>query len=117
MTAETPDNAGDGEQGREGGIDPASLPEHTAVHQAERTAARVIDEQAVVIVIDTQKLHTLNEVGTTIWEHADGRTLGEIVEAIVGEYEVDRETALSDARTFIAQLADIGALRLEGRSG
>ncbi|MFW5920806.1 MAG: PqqD family protein [Polyangiales bacterium] len=89
-----------------------TLDETTAVRQSDRTASRVVEGQAVVIVIDRQKLHTLNEVGTTIWELADGRTLGEIADGIVEEFEVDRDTALADARKFVEQLARLGALEL-----
>jgi hypothetical protein len=90
----------------------SELDESTPIHQVQRTASRTIDGKAVVIVIDAQKLHTLNSVGTRIWELADGRTLGDIADAIVSEFEVDRDTALADSRKFVAQMRDIGAIEI-----
>ena len=52
-----------------------TLDPRTIIRQAERTASRVIDGRAVVIVLDAQTLHTLNAVGTRVWELADGRSL------------------------------------------
>ena len=87
-----------------------SLSESTPIAKSARTAARVIEGRAVVIVIDRQELHTLDAVGTRIWELADGRTLGDIVDVLVREYEVTRETALADARAFLSDLDRLGAL-------
>lgn len=86
------------------------ISESTRIRQHDRTASRTVDGKAVVIVIDQQKLHTLNAVGTRVWELADGRPFSEIVDTIVSEFEVDRETALRDATAFVEQLRSLGAL-------
>ena len=83
------------------------------VRQCERTASRVVDGKAVVVLIDRQVLHTLNPVGTVIWELADGRTLGAILDSIEEEFEIDRATALADASRFLEELETLGALRIE----
>ena len=75
-----------------------------------RTAGRVIDGKALIVVVDEKRLHTLNEVATRIWELCDGRSVGEIADAITTEFEVDRESALRDALYFVGQLQEIGAL-------
>lgn len=85
----------------------------TTVRQSERIAARVIDGKAVVIVLDAHRLHTLNEVGTRVWELADGRSLASIADALAADFEVDRETALADATRFVAELQALGAIDLE----
>lgn len=82
--------------------------------QSERTASRVIDGRAVVIVIDRQKIHTLNEVGARIWELADGRTVDEIADAITREFAVERGVALADTRRFLEHLRELGAIELTG---
>ncbi|MBZ0121015.1 MAG: PqqD family protein [Sandaracinaceae bacterium] len=89
------------------------LDERTRLRQSERTASRVVDGRAVVVVIDTQQLHTLSEVGSFVWERADGRSVGEIVDAIVGEFDVDRAQALADLERFTVDLSRLGALRVE----
>ncbi len=89
-----------------------SLTETTRIEQSPRTAARVVEGRALVIVIDDRKLHSLNGVGTRVWELAEGgRTLGEIADALVAEFDVTRDVALADARQFIGELIALGAMR------
>jgi hypothetical protein len=63
-----------------------------------------------VVVIDAQKLYTLNAVGTRVWELADGRSLEGIVSRIVDEFDVDLDTAREDLGSFVRRLRDLGAL-------
>ena len=54
----------------------------------------------------------MNELATFIWELADGQTpLGEIVDRICSEYDVDRETALRDAIDLADKLVSNGILQ------
>lgn len=85
----------------------------TVPRRAERIAARVVDGKALVVVLDDRHLHTLNEVGTRVWELCDGRDLGEIANALAEEFEVDRATALADVERFVGELCEKGALALE----
>jgi hypothetical protein len=78
-----------------------------------RIAARVVDGKALIVVIDQRQLHTLNAVGTRVWELCDGRSVGAIADAIAAEFEVDRETALRDVLGFVEQLRALGALDVE----
>ena len=79
----------------------------------ERVAARVVEGKALIVVIDQKQLHTLNEVGTRVWELCDGRSRDAIAAAIVDEFEVDEQTALRDVQRFVAELRALGALELE----
>ena len=54
---------------------------------------------------------TLNETGAFIWKAIeDGKSEGDIAKAIAEEYEVDYESALSDASNFIAKMSKAGIL-------
>jgi hypothetical protein len=79
--------------------------------QNPRAAWRVYDGEAVIVSPEDSTLHTLNPVGTVIWEAADGRTA---LEAIIGRvceaFEVDRATAARDATIFVEQLSRRGLL-------
>jgi hypothetical protein len=75
-----------------------------------RIAARVVDGKALIVVIDHKQLHTLNDVGTRIWELCDGRSVAAIADAVALEFAVDRPTALRDVQSFIADLRAAGAL-------
>jgi len=59
-------------------------------------------------------LFTLSEVGTAIWEAADGRTpLSEIVQRhVCAEFDVPAEDAYRDAETFVEELAGQGILSI-----
>lgn len=79
--------------------------------QDPRAAWRVYDGEAVIISPDDSTLHTLNAVGTLIWEAADGKTTpGAIVGRICDEFEVERERAERDAMAFIEGLRQRGLL-------
>jgi len=80
--------------------------------RAERTASRTIDGRAVVISIDQNRVHVLNDVGTHVWEMCDGRTLDTIARDIVDRFEVEPERAALDVRAFAAQLVEVGAAEL-----
>jgi len=57
---------------------------------------------------------TLNEVGTVIWQAADGQTpLSAIITGkICPEFDVSPEEAQRDAEQFVTELAQHGILRL-----
>lgn len=56
-------------------------------------------------------LITMNELGCFIFKTLqEEKTIEQLVDAIVAEYTVDRNTALVDAQEFLQQLRDIGGL-------
>ena len=56
-------------------------------------------------------LITMNELGCFIFKTLqEGKTIEQLVDAIVAEYTVDRNTAQADAQEFLQQLRDIGGL-------
>jgi hypothetical protein len=92
------------------------MKEQAVYQRAERSAFRVIGGAAVVVVIDQNTLHTLNEVGTRVWELLDGsRSLGEITDVIVDEFEVERPDALADVDRFVEELLGLGAVETRAR--
>lgn len=60
---------------------------------------------------------TLNEVGTAIWQAADGQTpLAEIVvNKVCGAFEVSLPEAQSDAEQFVTELVEHGILRISNQ--
>jgi hypothetical protein len=79
--------------------------------QNPRAAWRVYEGEAVIVSPQDSTLHTLNPVGTLIWEAADGRTaLATIVGRVCETFDVDRATAARDATTFIDRLCQRGLL-------
>lgn len=84
--------------------------------QAQRIASRVIDGKAVVIVIDQQQLHTLNEVGTFLWQALDPKKgepkdVDALVHHVVESFDVSEAQARSDVQDFLGTLVGMGALQ------
>lgn len=66
----------------------------------------VEDEVVLLDERDWTYLH-LNGTGATLWKAlADGATLGALVDALLGEYEVAREVAAADAQALVEQLVE-----------
>jgi hypothetical protein len=57
---------------------------------------------------DLQELFVLNDVGSWVWEHLDGRRLDELAAGISSEFEIDAEQARKDAEAFVEQLLEAG---------
>jgi hypothetical protein len=71
----------------------------------------VYDGEAVIVSPEDSTLHTLNPVGTLIWESADGRTeLEAIVTRVCETFDVDHATAARDAAAFVDSLCQRGLL-------
>jgi hypothetical protein len=77
-----------------------------------QVAARSLDGEMMIMSARDSTLFSLNEVGTVIWQAADGQTaLREIVERrVCTEFDVTVEQALADAETFVRELAAHGIL-------
>ena len=68
-------------------------------------SSRVIDGEAFIITPHDNQIHNLTEVATRVWElGGEGLTIGEIVDRILEEYDVDRDTAESDVVNFVQDL-------------
>ena len=60
---------------------------------------------------DLESIYTLNETAAHAWMLLDGeRTLGQIVEQIVNEFDVDQAEAQQDLVELLMQLEEIGAV-------
>lgn len=62
-------------------------------------------------LVDMNCMITLNESGAFLWKSlSEETTREEVLEAMLKEYDVDKETALSDIDEFIEGLRNMGAL-------
>lgn len=78
--------------------------------------ARDIAGELVLVPVGTAAknyggLVTCNEVGAFIWKKLEtGADMDELVEAILTEFDIDAQTARTDAEEFIAKLREINAV-------
>ena len=57
---------------------------------------------------------TLNGTGKFLWEHLEaGTTMDELVQAMLGEYDVDEQTARAGAERFVSKLQERGFMEVE----
>jgi len=58
-------------------------------------------------IADMNSVYTLNETGAFIWELIDGtRNVEEIINSLVEEYNIDRQTATADILEFAENLKE-----------
>jgi Coenzyme PQQ synthesis protein D (PqqD) len=89
---------------------PPQITDDTIVRRTASALWRPFDQETAVILPTASAIRVLNEVGARIWELADGRTFGEIINTLVNEYDVERTQLWSDAIVFLAELHSRGLL-------
>ena len=62
--------------------------------------------------IDFSKIISLNESAAFLWKAVQGKDFNEdlMIDALLGEYDVDRDTAANDVRQVIASWKEIGLI-------
>ncbi|TAL63203.1 MAG: PqqD family protein [Bacteroidetes bacterium] len=57
-------------------------------------------------IADMNSVYTLNETGAFIWEQINGkRCVGDIINAMTSEYDIDNDTASKDVFSFIDNMS------------
>jgi hypothetical protein len=80
---------------------------------ADRTAFQVLDGLAVVVATRKRMVHRFDEVSTDLWKFLEpGRTVEELVDYLVSEYDVELETAQRDMLEFVEKLHEEGLLQV-----
>jgi len=87
------------------------------IARSSEIAARQLGDEMIIMSARDSTLFSLNDVGLTIWQAADGRTpLEEIVkEKVCVEFDVVPGEALKDAESFVRELAGHGILILSDK--
>ncbi|MFQ5349073.1 MAG: PqqD family protein [Thermoanaerobaculia bacterium] len=86
---------------------PFSIPEHVL--------ARKLDDEMVLLNLDSGEYFGLNDTGTRVWELlADGRSRGEVVDCLTEEFEVTAEIASSHVAALCRELLEAGLLAERG---
>ena len=72
-----------------------------------------IPGEAVVLNAETGMYHSMAGVGARIWQYLQQpRTVREIQESLLAEYDVEPETCRDDLLTFLGTLADQGLIEV-----
>jgi len=72
---------------------------------------RVIGDEAVVVRQEDAEVIALNEVGASVLALLDSRrSVREVLDALLEQYDVDRESLSSDVLGFLSELRDAGVV-------
>ena len=75
------------------------------LNKSPKTASRIIEGEAVVVLPETSDVNILNYVASRIWDLADGRKkTNEIILTIQNEYEAEDEEIKNDSVEIINML-------------
>lgn len=81
--------------------------------RSEGLLSRVIGKEIVVLDLESSRYVTLNGSGTLLYEllRTDDRQRGDLVRALLDEYDVDEDQAARDVDAFVGQLQEAGLLQ------
>ena len=82
------------------------------IARSREIAARKLDGEMMIMSGRDSTLFNLNDLGTIIWQAADGATSLEqiVTQKVCPEYEVEQTEALQDAEGFVRELAEHGIM-------
>lgn len=90
----------------------------TRCKRSDSIVHRQIGQEVILVpirgnVAELEYIYTLNEVGQRIWSLLDGhKTVGEVCEVIVAEFEVEPEVARKDVVGFLEELIALKAVEV-----
>ena len=78
----------------------------------QQVLARQVGDETVMLDLDNGTYYGLDQVGTRIWQLlAEGKTLAQVCDTMIEEYEVSREEIERDVTRLVADLSDKGLLK------
>src|SRR5688500_2479161 len=88
------------------------MPEHeplvhgsTVLRVAESVLKRTAGTETVLLDLDSEEFFGLDGVGARVFELLEGpRRLDDVVDALLTEYEVDRDTLTADVSDLVSEL-------------
>lgn len=88
------------------------------VTTADHVIFQELENEMVLLDLQTGGYYGLNEVGTRIWrELQEGRSPEDIVAALVRDYEIADEQVEQDMRSFLASLEGQGLISVDELDG
>jgi hypothetical protein len=77
------------------------------------TPVTVIAGEAAIVTPWDQRIHLLDPIATVIWslcESADGRTMAELVDTLVDDFDAERAVIVRDTEAFVTNAVELGLL-------
>jgi hypothetical protein len=88
-------------------IQPGSILLHSPSVVTRKTGSEYVLVPVTNNIADMNSVYTLNETGAFIWDKIDGkRNVEEIIDALIAEYDTERETAKRDVFDFVENMKE-----------
>ena len=82
---------------------------NSVLGRRDRVIVQEVEQQAVLLDIESGEYFALNDVGKRVWDLCDGtRTVAQVADAICAEYDVPPETAFDDTGALLDNLVGAG---------
>ena len=79
--------------------------------RSKSTMTRRVDDEAVILDVESGRYFGLNEVGAFVWDLLEHEvTHDDLVDAVAGSFDVDRERASGDVAALCGELIERGLL-------
>ena len=80
---------------------------------SESVFAQLVDDEMVLLDMESENYFGLDEVGTSIWNAMqDNETLEEVFNVLLEQYEVGEEMLRNDLLNFVTKLVDNGLAKV-----
>lgn len=90
------------------------MDEKATVRRAVRLLEAELDSELIALDVDRGACYGFNATATRVWALIEQpKRLSEIRDALLGEYEIDEETCLSDLAGLVEILAAKGLVEIE----
>lgn len=86
----------------------------TVPTRSDAYCERRLGEETIFLSPSGDEIHSLDEVGTFIWQQLDGsHDLQQVLDVLCDEYDVDDETGRRDVIEFVRELVERKLLLVE----
>lgn len=96
-------------------MDLDNLTDTTVIRVTDTSLSTNIDNETVILEKESGKYYGLNTVATYIWEMLDdSRTFAELRDALLEEYDVNRERCENDLKEVLSEMEEFGLIEVGG---
>lgn len=87
------------------------IQETTRVTWHAQAAARLVDDQALIVLTQRAEVLVLNTSGTWLWQQLEqARTVRDLATQLAMHFHLTEARALADVHQFVAHLLALGAI-------
>ncbi|MBK9132593.1 MAG: PqqD family protein [Gammaproteobacteria bacterium] len=80
----------------------------------ENLTVQSVDEETLILDLDSNHIHQLNPTASFIWELCDGNmSVDRLAELFAENYGIDGASARTDVENVIRQLLDLGLIKTD----